>query len=398
MNSGRVLITGATGFVGCRLAEILVDRKVEVVGMVRSLHKAARLARLPVRVVNGDLLDKASLRQAMQGCDTVFHCALDSSIDGAAHRQAMTCGTTNLMEAALEENVKRVVYLSSTAVYGFWPTQSPVTESTPTPHTGEAYCDGKIDSEKIALDYNQQRGLPVIILRPTFVYGPFETFWAAHLVRCLGQNWMTLINGGSGICNALYIDNLVEAMCRAVEDQRAIGQIFIISDATTVTWRQMIEGHAAAVKGCGLPLPDATVEEIAAARAKEKVSRNPSSARAIVRLLRRPETRDALRSVPALVTAAKIAHEVVDRLPGDVRQLLRRTTAATNGSHANGETMPEAPANRPTIPLSEQDVRLYTGNVVFSIEKARKMLGYEPQIDFAEGMRRTAEWIKWMKL
>src|SRR3954471_4708325 len=106
MNPQRVLITGATGFVGCRLAEVLVERQLDVVAMVRSWHKAARLARLPVRMAHGDLSNPNSLREAVRNCDTVFHCALDSAVEGAAHRQAMVQGTTNVMEAALEENVK----------------------------------------------------------------------------------------------------------------------------------------------------------------------------------------------------------------------------------------------------------------------------------------------------
>jgi len=397
--NGQILITGATGFVGCRLAEVLVrEHQAEVVAMVRSWHKAARLARLPVRMVHGDLLDRASLQEAMRDCGTVFHCALDSSVEGPAHRQAMIDGTTNVMEAALEQNVKRVVYLSTTAVYGFGSSARIVTEETPTPHTGEAYPDGKIDSESVALKYHRERGLPLTILRPSMVYGPFETFWAAHLIRCLGRNWMTLINGGSGICNSLYIDNLISAMIRAAEDDAAIGQAFIVSDGETVTWKQMIEGHAAAIKGCQLPLPDATVEEIAAARRQAEISTNPSSLRAVVRLLRRPATRSALRTVPALASIEDMTRRVVNQLPGDVRQFLKRATTSGNGSRPVASNRITAVSKPPTIALSDHDVRLFTGKAVFSIEKARKMLGYNPEIDFDEGMRRTAQWIKWMRL
>ncbi|HJT81704.1 MAG TPA: NAD(P)-dependent oxidoreductase [Chthoniobacterales bacterium] len=398
MNPQRVLITGATGFVGCRLAEVLVGKGIDVTGMVRSWHKAARLARLPIRMVQGDLLNPGSVREAMRNCDTVFHCALDSSSDGAAHRQAMVEGTTNVMAAALAENVKKIVYLSSTAVYGFWPTATHVTEETPIPYTGSAYCDGKIDCENVALKYHREHGLPVTILRPTMVYGPFETFWAAHLVRCLGRNWMTLVNGGAGICNSLYIDNLISAMIRAAEQESAVGQVFIISDAQTVTWKQMVERHAEVVKGCRLPLPDATAEEIAAARADVERGNNPSSLRAAFRLLRKPETRSALRTVPMLATAEKVARSVVDRMPDDVLQLVKRAAKSANGNKPSVENGVTAPAKAPVIPLSDHDVRLFTCNVTFSIEKARKLLGYEPRIDFAEGIRRTAEWIRWMRL
>jgi nucleoside-diphosphate-sugar epimerase len=69
----------------------------------------------------------------------------------------------------------------------------------------------------------------------------------------------------------------------------------------------------------------------------------------------------------------------------------------SNGAVAPAPTPTPAPSAQ-VIPLSEHDTRLYTCNVSFSVEKARKLLGYQPKIDFAEGMARTAEWIKWMKL
>jgi len=356
MHPNRVLITGATGFVGCRVAEVLSAKKVQVVGMVRSWHKAARLARVPVKLVHADLNDQESLTQAMRGCDTVIHCALDSNLEGTAHHRAMVSGTRNLMGAACKEGVKKVVYLSSTAVYGFWPATGPVNEETPTRYTGNGYADGKIDSEKAALRYYRERGLPVTVLRPSLVYGPFETFWAAHLIRCLSRNWMTLINGGNGICNSLYIDNLVSAIWRAAQTETAAGQVFVISDGEKVTWRQMIEGHAVAMKDCRLPLPDATAE--------------------------------------------KMARGVLERFPNGVRGAVLRPGVGQSYMKTNGAVAP-APtpvAPTPVIPLSDHDTRLYTCNVAFSIDKARKVLGYQPEIGFPEGIRRTGEWIKWMKL
>ena len=398
MSMNRVLITGATGFVGCRVAEVLAASDIPIVGMIRSWHKAARLARLPLKLVQGDISNAKALEQAMQGCETVVHCALDSCAEGIAQRRSMVEGTRNVLEAACKNGVKRIVYLSSTAVYGFWPTTGPITEETPVRYTGDAYGDGKIDSEKVALEYYRERGLPVTILRPSLVYGPFETFWAAHLIRCLGANWMTLINGGNGICNSLYIDNLVSAIWGAANTDAAIGHIFVISDGEKIMWKQMIEGHAAAVKNCRLPVPDATREEIAAARKRREKSHNPSSLRATVRLLRRPETRKALRSVPAIAAAEKMARGVLDRFPAGIRGAVNRVSTAPTGANSNGATMPTPVAVRPVIPLSEHDVQLYTCDVSFSIEKARKMLGYEPKIDFSEGIWRTAEWIRWMNL
>src|SRR5262249_208804 len=119
----RVLITGATGFIGCRLAEILVQREVPVAALVRTWSNAARLARLPVALAAGDMLDLDSLRSAVKNCDVIIHCAVDNRAydAGAAqeHRRSSQLGTANVLQAALEAHVERVVHLSSVAVYGY---------------------------------------------------------------------------------------------------------------------------------------------------------------------------------------------------------------------------------------------------------------------------------------
>lgn len=394
MSPKQVLITGATGFVGCRLAEVAVERGIPVVGMVRSWHKAARLARLPIRMAHGNLMDKNSLREAIKGCDVVFHCAVDSSVHGKAHRETNVQGTANLMETALEAKVKRVVFISSTAVYGFWPSQPCVTEDTPCPYTGDAYCDGKIDAEKAVLRYQRETGLAVVILRPSMVFGPYETFWAQGLIASLQQNRMVLVEGGNGICNSLYVDNLVEAVWLAAERESAVGNVFIISDAEPVKWKQMIESHASAINGSHLPLPEMSVAEIEAARARIAGRRQPSSFRAILRLLRDPGARDALRTVPAFARLGGIAKKMARGLSPDVRRLIRGAASISKGHGMDGERIGRE--SRP--PLSKDEVRFYSCNVVFSIEKARRMLGYEAKINSADGMRRTAEWIRWMRL
>jgi nucleoside-diphosphate-sugar epimerase len=117
----------------------------------------------------------------------------------------------------------------------------------------------------------------------------------------------------------------------------------------------------------------------------------------MVRLVKNPETRKALRTVPMVATAEKVARSMMDYVPDNVLQFAKRAAGSGNGTSQSGNGL-SGPSKPPTIPLSEHDVRFFTCNVVFSIEKARKLLGYEPEVEFAEGMRRTAEWIKWMKL
>ncbi len=115
----RILITGATGFIGGRLAEVAAQLDLQVVCLVRTWSRAARLSRLAAQMVQGDILDLESLRRALAGCDTVFHCAADNRASWDVHRRSSVQGTDSVMRAALETGARRVVHLSSIAVFGY---------------------------------------------------------------------------------------------------------------------------------------------------------------------------------------------------------------------------------------------------------------------------------------
>jgi nucleoside-diphosphate-sugar epimerase len=391
----KIFITGATGFIGGRLAEVASGRNIPVVGLVRTWSRAARLARLPAHMAHGDVLDLDSLREAMRGCDVVFHCAVDNRVGGEAHRRVSVEGTANVMQVGLEMGVERVVHLSSVAVYGYKPGPDAATEAGTYRHTGDDYCDGKIEGEEVALYYCREHALPVTVLRPTIVYGPFGAYTVDSIIL-IRQGRMVLVDGGTGVCNSLYVDNLVEAMLLAAEHEGAVGEVFHISDAVPVTWREFIEAHARAVGNSYLPLPEMTAQEIAAARAQMR-DHPPSSLEQALCLMRDPRTRQALRSIPVIersVEAGKAMARLL--LPTPTRRLLRRMLLSENEGGSPGSS---AESGSP-FPLSQGEVDMIStfDKVVFGIDKARGVLGYDPKIDFAEGMERTAAWVRWARL
>ena len=391
----KIFITGVTGFIGCRLAELACERNLDVVGLVRQWSRAVRPGRLPIRMVLGDVLDPKSLREGMEDCDVVFHCAVDNRVGGERHRETSARGTDNVMKVALEVGVKRVVHLSSTAVFGYCPTPDAATEEGSYHYIGDAYCDGKIDSETIALTYYDKHALPVTVLRPTIVYGPFGDY-SMTTVALLRQGRMMLVDGGKGYCNCLYVDNLVEAMLLAAEREDAVGKVFHISDAHPVTWKEFLEAHAAAIGEGSLPLPQIAKKEIEAAWGQIKKDR-PSSFKQIVKLLRDPRTLRALRSIPIVRQIEAIGRQIGRRLiPSQTRCLLRQKWSVARSPH--GPTVPLGAGAHPL--LSSDEVNMITAfeNLTFSIDKARQILGYRPTIDFSEGMHRTQAWIKWARL
>ena len=392
----KVLITGATGFIGGRLAEVLCGRGTPVVALVRTWANAARLSRLPIEVAGGDVLDLDTVRSGMRGCDTVYHLAVDWRGDGKANRRSSRVGTRNVLQAAREADVRRVVFLSSVAVFGRRLKPGSMSEEEPTPYTDDDYGNGKIDAEKTALSVHRQHGLPVTILRPSIVYGPFSRSWTASTVAMIRQGQMVLVNMGAGICNSLYVDNLVDAMLLSAEHPGAVGQVFHVSDAQPVTWKEFIEGHARALGDGYLPLPELTLDEIEAARTRTSQA-SGSTVKQTLAILRNPQMRSAVRAIPAVARLERVGRWVEGTLlPAQVRRRMRelvrhQLSREDAGTESHGSGLPR-PLLRPGL------VRTYAAQTTFSIEKARRLLGYAPRVGFAEGMARTAAWIQWARL
>lgn len=389
--SRPVLITGATGFIGGRLAEIACERGDEVVALIRDWSRAARLARLPVRMIGGDLLDADAVNRAVVGCDTVFHCAIDNRVTGEEHVRAGIAAIDNVMRAARACNVKRVVHLSSVAVYGLRPSPDAATESGPFGSDGDAYVRGKIEAERVALKLHRELGVPLVILRPTIVYGPFGS-WTIDTLNRLERGRQVLVDDGAGVCNTLYVDNLIDAMLLAADRDEAVGQAIHVSDAKPQTWRAFVQAHAAAASVDTTTIPHCSAREAAVAhRTAERARRPMTSLRRTSELIRDTQFRSALTSVPLIDRSVRLTRRIGQAvLPVAARTAVRRSLVGDESV---------AVVDRPaTVFPSSAELAIYTTDVVFGIEKARRLLGYDPRIDFNEGMRRTGAWIQWARL
>lgn len=394
----RILLTGGTGFVGGRLAEALVERGAEVVCPVRHWERASRLARLPVRMVGGDVESLASIQSAVRGCDLVVHCAVDFRATGNAHRRASALGTANVLRASLEAGVSRVIHMSSAAVHGLFPAaDANPNEELPLHRTGQDYCDGKIDAERVVRRYQREKGLEVVVLRPTIVYGPFG-YYSEAVARAAREGRLALVDGAPGHCNCCYIDNLIQAVLLALESPEAGGQTFFISDDRTISWREYLQAHASAL-GPGLaPLPTITRRELGAARRQLRARSLQlllgSPTRAMTQL-RNPLVRQGVQSVPGADQLGRLAKEVVTRLPKRLQALLHQMAAP--GSADNGN--PQPAVGLPRVLSSREEISFSVfRDVVFPIEKAKRLLGYRPSVGFEEGMARTGAWLRWARI
>jgi nucleoside-diphosphate-sugar epimerase len=388
MLAGRsVLVTGGTGFIGGRLVEKLIrEQHARVRVLVRDFRHAARIARFPVEMVAGSVTDASVVRRATQGCDIVFHCAYDFA--GGKNRQqaAGVQGTRNVSEAVLQTGTSRMIHVSSFAVYAPTP-DGDLLESCPWPRSTNVYASIKRQAERLVLALHRQRGLPVVIVQPALVYGPFSEQWTVGLVRRLKTGLVPLINGGSGYCNAVYIDDVVDALILASTKPNVLGETFLISGEKPVTWREFFHAFEVALNtSATIDLSETELGELARQR-----QRRGTLLRQLQDLARQPAIRSQLTQLPvARRLAATVAtflskrqwESVKARLLGDSRLPGEHGRGGSRSIHVPGDAL----------------LALYRSRTRVRIDKAQKHLGYIPQFDFARGIDLTTRFIHWANL
>jgi len=190
----KVLITGATGFVGSGLCEVLfLTRCVDARVFIHSTASAARIARFPLDFVVGDLCDRNAVAKAVEGCDAVVHLARGTT-------RVMQKGLRNLLTAASAHRVSRFIHMSSVAVYGNNPPDGSASETEPAHKTDLAYGNAKLEEEELVFTFSKRFALPVVVLRPPNIYGPYSGF-TLGLIDRIRSGKMGLVDGGKNPCN-----------------------------------------------------------------------------------------------------------------------------------------------------------------------------------------------------
>jgi nucleoside-diphosphate-sugar epimerase len=387
LSGKRVLLTGGTGFIGSRLVEKLVlEHRASVRVLVRDFRHAVRIARFSLDMVAGDIRDARTLLRAMEGCDIVIHCAFGN--DGLPKQQrAITVGGTEAVaKAAVTAKVRRLVHLSTISVYGF-PGDGDLDESAPCRWTGDPYADSKIAAEQTVFRYHRVQGLPVVVIQPTIVYGPYSRPWTLRPLRQLKETRAVLIDGGSGLCNAVYVDDVVDAILLSTESEEAIGEAFLVSGEGPVTW---LEFYNAYERMLGFTSTVAmSTDDIKKHHAKErKASRTIPQA---LRLLRDDGFRGSLLKLPAIRRPYDFLSSIT---PEWAWMRLRRLVNGDPQPVISATNSWEKPVEVPNLYLTE----FCRAKTRVRIDKAKRLLGYRPAFDLERGMQLTAAWAGWANL
>ncbi len=315
----------------------------------------------PMEPARADILQVSSLRSAFEGAHTVVHCAYGNTLDQAQNELITVEGARNVIQAAGEAGVRRLVHMSTVAVYGE-PGLDKVDENTPYEQREEDwYTRSKQQAERLMLDA-MDSGIvsEVVALQPAIVYGPYSLHWTITPIERLQAETLYLYDEGRGVCNTTYVDNVAHAVYLACTRSEAVGERFLITDGEPVIWREFYQYYADML---GKSLPSASVEDVQSAEASKA------------------------RWTP-LVKAAQTAGKAT-------------TSALSAVGFRNAYALARNAYRRKTRWMQQTSASMldfYLGTTRYDITKARTVLGYEPIVDLCSGMNATEKWLRFSRL
>jgi len=231
----KVLVTGASGAIGPHLVARLIGEGHEVRALVRPSSDLSALRPLDIELVRGDLTDPSSLLGATRGCQAVYHLArakARSTRHRSSYLRVNAEGTANVMRAALEHGVERVVHVSSTAVYGRGRARG-IDETSP-PRPNSLHGRSKLAGERVVLEQVRRHGLPADIVRLPYVLGPGQRSFL-RMCRQIRRGRLLMIGSGEVPCRVLDVEDAVEAFLLCGARRGPPGECFDIVGAEELT-------------------------------------------------------------------------------------------------------------------------------------------------------------------
>jgi nucleoside-diphosphate-sugar epimerase len=227
----RILVTGGTGFTGKALVRRLLDREHEVVALdYKEGLKTQELREWGAEVVLGSVTDEEVVRRAMAGVEVVHHLAAafrEMNVPDSYYRDVNVGGTRNVLQAALDQGVRKLVYCSTCGVHGNID-HPPGGEDAPI-QPADYYQRTKYEAEPVVREFHQ-RGLPSAILRPAAIYGPGDPERFLMIFRRVARGTFPMFGNGKTLYHPLYVDNLVDAFIQVMADGVGDGEAYLIAD------------------------------------------------------------------------------------------------------------------------------------------------------------------------
>lgn len=240
------VVTGAAGFVGGALVRRLLAEGDEVRALVLPGDRlAAELHSLAaeehqLQVIEGDICSTASIALAFEGADRVFHTAalVHAWAPAARFHEINVGGTRNVAEVALASGVTRLIWISTTDVFGLPRGEQVFDETSPLRPWSEPYADTKIETERWLWRFHRDSCMPVSVIYPGWVYGPGDRAFFPGLAQAIVSRSMFFWSRNARL-PLVYIDNLIDACVLASDMQAAVGRGYIVYDTQELTLEEL---------------------------------------------------------------------------------------------------------------------------------------------------------------
>ncbi|GIP35765.1 NAD(P)-dependent oxidoreductase [Paenibacillus sp. J2TS4] len=242
----RALVTGATGFIGGKLALRLAGMGWQVTAAGRNAQQGRKIALAAegITYIRADLQDEASIMKACEGQDYVFHCGALSSPWGKYDDfyQSNVIGTRNVAGGCLEHKVKRLIHVSTPSIYFDYTDRLNIKEDDPLPaRSVNFYAATKLLAET-EVDRAYERGLETITIRPRGVFGPGDQAILPRLLKANERGKVPLINGGQAKIDITYVENVVDSLLLCAEaGPDALGRKYNITNGEPVMLAELLE-------------------------------------------------------------------------------------------------------------------------------------------------------------
>lgn len=331
MGGDLCLVTGATGFIGSHVARRLSREGYRVRCLVRSTSDISVLDALDAELVTGDLTGGRPLEGIVTGCRFVLHCgALVSDWATTEEIRQVNVAGTRSLLDASTAASVERFVHLSSTDVYGYPGTPAVDETYVAERFSNWYSETKRGAEAEVRSVARSNALEAVILRPATVYGPGSKDVVGEMARALRGGHMLLIDGGRAVAGLSYVENVVDVAMLALRHARARGEAFNVTDGLDITWRRFLSDLA---DGLGYRAPR--------------------------------------WSIPY-----RAAYAIAFSLEHSYRGLRRAT----------GLTAPPL--------LSRQAVHVLGRNQDFSNRKARELLGWEPRVNYADGLAATLAWLR----
>lgn len=244
----KILVTGATGFVGYNIVEALLKQGYQVKALVRKTSNIKRLKQKKVALFFGDILERKTLLAATKDVDIIIHAAgvlggFRITLDKL--RLIHVQGTRKLLEAARDNGVRRFILISSIAAAG---AVEHITDEKAISRPGTPYDKAKNEGEKLVKRFCRKERINYTIIRPGFVYGAYEMKKKAKLFQLIQNKKFFIVGSGRNLISFVYTENLTQGILLSLNNSKAINNTYIISDRRPYEMNEFINTIASQLK------------------------------------------------------------------------------------------------------------------------------------------------------